>query len=69
MKSILLIVAVMALSGCKATPQIRITEDGMGLQVVVCPETGECFIVSALLVPDGWEVRGEAFASPANAFE
>ena len=69
MKPFLIIVALLALTGCTASPQIRISPEGIGLQVVVCPDTGDCFVVNAAYVPEGWKVVGGAFASPVNGFQ
>lgn len=69
MKSAMLIVVLVLLSACSASPRIRIGDDGVNLSVVICPETGECFVIEASLVPDGWELVGDSFADPSQGFQ
>lgn len=69
MKTSILIVLLLALSGCSATPSLRVSEDGIGLAVVICPDSGDCFVVSVDLIPDGWIVVDEGTASAVNGFE
>lgn len=69
MKTSIFIVILMALCGCSATPSLRVSEDGIALAVVVCPDTGECLVVSVDLIPDGWIVIDEATASAVDGFQ
>lgn len=68
MKTIILIVAMCALTGCKSTPSLAVTPEGIGLSLAVCPDSGECFVFAADMVPEGFIELSATYASPVDGF-